>query len=430
MYKNKISIIILIIAFLSLGAFLAPPLIVGTPLNDSLLAQQLLIDMLKGKLTGFIKLTVKPTINGTPIHDTVWFIAVHNFTGYEHKLGLSSRIIYEKFVKPGVYYLKVNRIPVGTNFKGEVKYRYVEFYIHIATEKYSGGIYVVIEPDLPIKNVEVTVPLYERMIISTGNSSCNRNPMPFSQSSCPPDTYEVSQEIRYSFVKCGECHSINGIRAEWTIEKNTVMYFSHHSRDITYRWSDWGGPCYALLEVTDSGWYQSGKAPAESSRRDAVVQENSGAVEVLAEVGYKCERWYDSNFVGVDDEHYDYEYYIMTPVDIINLDDGNKINCDECGKKPPSGYTVVSENNPDTDIEFETGDEGYWKWTSASFSFSFSSGETITFGGSISAIRKSIEAPFVHVIVQQWGNSQKEYYFWFENNSKNSHIVHFSWIPP
>ena len=31
MYKNKISIIILIIAFLSLGAFLAPPLIVGTP---------------------------------------------------------------------------------------------------------------------------------------------------------------------------------------------------------------------------------------------------------------------------------------------------------------------------------------------------------------------------------------------------------------
>ncbi|MCS7364131.1 MAG: hypothetical protein NDF54_01675 [archaeon GB-1867-035] len=427
MKKNKIFIGIIITIFLTFTLFLAPSIMIGAPLEDSILAQQILIDMLNGKLTGFIKLTVKPIVNNTPIQDTVWFIAIHNFTGQEHKYELSDRIIYEKFVKPGTYNIKVNRIPIGVTLKGKTKYRHIELYVHVATEKYSGGMYIVIEPDLPIKNVEVKVPLHMRRKVALANSSCNGV---MSINNCPQDTYEVSQQVQLVSLKCGECHSISGIKVQWWIEKNTKMYFTHHSRDITYKWSDLGGPCYALLEKTDSGWYQSGKAPAESSRRDCVEQVNLGAVEVLANVSYKCERWYDSNFVGVNGEHYDYEYYVMTPIDLINLRRGEKIDCDQCGEKPPAGYIVLSEEFYDTDIEFETGDEGYWEWTSVSIGFSFSSGNTITFAGSISAVRKSIEAPYVRVIVQQWGNSQKEYYFWFENNTKDSHIVHLSWIPP
>ncbi|MCC6018314.1 MAG: hypothetical protein LM601_04760 [Candidatus Verstraetearchaeota archaeon] len=430
MYRNRI-IFASIILMVLIAIPITPAIILKTPIEDTLLAEQLLLDLIQGKLTGFIKLTIKPVINGTPVQDTVWFIAIHNFTGSEHKYsGLSDRIVYDKFVKPGTYNIKVNRIPIKSTATGKTIYKPVELYIHVATENYAGGIYIDIEPDQPIKSVEITVPLHKREPASITCTSCSRSSTANLQSGCPPDAYEVSQQLQYAYVKCGECHSINGIEARWTITTETHMYFSHHSRDLTYKWWDMYAPCYALLEKTDTGWYDSGKARVESSAGDYVAQNNFGAVEVLAHVGYKCERWYDSNFVGLDGEHVDYEYYIMTPVDLDDLDVGDQVSCSECGSKPPSGYNVIAESTPDRIIEFEVGDESYWEWTSVSFTFSFSSGKTVSFGAGIAAVRKSINPPYLRVIVHNWGNQEHRYYFWFEDNSKHTYIVHMSWIPP
>lgn|GEM_PF-3373755 len=430
MPRNRVILASIIVMAL-IAIPITPTIILRTPIEDTLLANQLLLDLIQGKLTGFIKLTIKPVIGETLVKDTVWFIAIHNFTGSEHKYsGLSDRIVYDKFVKPGTYNIKVNRIPIKSTATGKTIYKYVELYVHVATEHYSGGVYLVIEPDQPIKSVEVIVPLHRRESASITCTSCGKGSMTTLQSGCPTDAYEVSQQLQYAYVKCGECHSINGIEARWTITTETHMFFSHHSRDLTYKWCDTYAPCYALLEVTDTGWYDSGKAPVESSKGDYVTQNNFGAVEVLAHVGYKCERWYDSNFVGVNGEHIDYEYYIMTPVDLDDIKAGDQVSCSECGGKPPSGYNVIAESTPDVTIEFEVGDESYWEWTSVSFGFSFSSGKTISFGASISAVRKSINPPYLRVIVHSWGNQEHCYYYWFEGNSKHSHIVHMSWIPP
>ena len=275
------------------------------------------------------------------------------------------------------------------------------------------------------KSVEVIAPLHMRESASTTLKSS------YSQDMC-----EVSFTICYVYVKCGECHSIDGIEARWTITLENYMYFSHHSRDLTYKWQETSAPYYTLLEATDTGWYNSGNTPVKSRVKDYVAQINSGAVEVLAHVGYKCERWYDSNFITLEEGRIDYEYYIMTPIDFDDLKAGDRINCSECGGKPPSRYNVISEDCPDVKIEFEIGDEfevgdgSYWKWTPASFIFGFPSGKIVSFNASISAARKLINSPYLEVIVHNWGNKEHRYYRWFEGNDKHSFIVHMSWIPP
>jgi hypothetical protein len=276
------------------------------------------------------------------------------------------------------------------------------------------------------KSVEVVVPLHMRGSAFTTLKSS------YSQDMC-----EVSFTICYVYVKCGECHSIDGIEARWTITLINYMYFSHHSRDLTYKWQEASAPYYTLLEATDTGWYNSGNAPVKSRVKDYVAQINSGAVEVLAHVGYKCERWYDSNFITLEEgKHIDYEYYIMTPIDFDDLKAGDRINCSECGGKPPSRYHVISEDCPDVKIEFEIGDEfevgdgSYWKWTPASFIFGFPSGKIVSFNASISAARRLINSPYLEIIVHSWGNKEHRYYYWFEGNDKHSFIVHMSWIPP
>jgi len=50
--------------FLTAFLFLGPPLIVGAPLGDTILAQQILLDLLQGKSTGYVKLIIKPIVNG------------------------------------------------------------------------------------------------------------------------------------------------------------------------------------------------------------------------------------------------------------------------------------------------------------------------------------------------------------------------------
>jgi len=46
-----------------LTAFLGSPLIVA-PFGDTILAQQILLDLLQGKSTGYVRLIIKPIVNG------------------------------------------------------------------------------------------------------------------------------------------------------------------------------------------------------------------------------------------------------------------------------------------------------------------------------------------------------------------------------
>jgi hypothetical protein len=124
------------------------------------------------------------------------------------------------------------------------------------------------------------------------------------------------------------------------------------------------------------------------------------------------------------------QHGLHLPLSVDDIKAGDQVSCSECGGKPPSGYNVIAEDTPDVNIEFEVGDESYWEWTSVSFGFSFSSGKTISFGASISAVRKSINPPYLRVIVHSWSNQEHCYYYWFEDNNKHSHIIHMSWIPP
>jgi hypothetical protein len=196
MYRNRI-IFASIILMVLIAIPITPAIILRTPIEDTLLAEQLLLDLVQGKLTGFIKLTIKPVINGTPVQDTVWFIAIHNFTGREHKYGgLSDRIVYDKFVKPGTYNIKVNRIPIKSTATGKTIYKPVELYVHVATENYGGGMYVDIEPDQAIKSVEIIVPLHKREPVSITCTSCSRGSTANLQSGCPPDAYEVSEQLQ------------------------------------------------------------------------------------------------------------------------------------------------------------------------------------------------------------------------------------------
>lgn len=417
--RKKIVKVFILASIIVASYFLISPIILGVSPLDSILAQEIFFDMMRGQLTGFLKLTVKSTINGKAFDGELCFIAIHNFTSSEHKWNLSDRIIYDRYANPiSTYVLKVERIPERVAH-GKVRYRFQEFYIHIATSQYVGATYLVVEPDLPIKTLEVEVPLNVKR--ETGGE-------PIETHSCPTDQHEISTNQEHSWVKCGECHSIQGIRAEWGVERDTIIYFTQYSRDKTYDWYDWGGPCYACTGTTDTGWYESGKVPVESSTDDVVTQDGAGAKKVLALVYYKCERWYESNFIGVDGEHTDYEYFIMTPIDMNNIEPGDAVTCSQCGGTATSYATP--ESSTDVTKEFEMGDEGYWEWTSVSFSFSFSSGRQISFGFSISAVRKSIEGPYVRLVVTSWGNPQHKYWYWYDNNDRHSHILHLSWIPP
>jgi hypothetical protein len=166
MSRNRIILAgILLVVLVAISV--TPAIMLGFSIGDIPLAYQLLFDLLQGRLTGFVKLTVKPVVNGTLVQDPLWFIAIHDFTGEENKYGLSNRIVYDKLygmsvTPPLTYIIKVNRIPIKSTATGKTVYKPVELYVHVATEHYAGGMFVVIEPDQPIKSVEVTVPLYER----------------------------------------------------------------------------------------------------------------------------------------------------------------------------------------------------------------------------------------------------------------------------
>jgi len=136
---------------------LGPPIFLGVPLDDSILAQQILLDLLRGKSTGFVKISIKSMVDGN-LYGGPLLVAIHNFTG-EHKRGLSERLVYEVSTQlPKQYIFKINRVP-KTLMEGEVIYQPHEFIIYIANGEYIGGMYLVIEPDELIKNVDVEINL-------------------------------------------------------------------------------------------------------------------------------------------------------------------------------------------------------------------------------------------------------------------------------
>ncbi len=87
--------------------------------------------MMKGKLTGFIKIRITPIVNGSEYYGPL-LIAIHNFTG-ERKSGLSERLILDKSaIFPRQFIFKVNRIPISV-IKGKIIYKPHEFFIQKPT---------------------------------------------------------------------------------------------------------------------------------------------------------------------------------------------------------------------------------------------------------------------------------------------------------
>jgi len=241
----------------------------------------------------------------------------------------------------------------------------------------------------------------------------------------PKNQHEVS--YANNWVRLGQVHSINGITVKWCIEMRTSICLSAYYRDVQYLWSDFGGPCYALLEKTDGGWYETGPFPAESVGFDCVIQVNEGAKWVKAWVKFKCERWYDSNFKFVDDEHYDYEYYIMTPTDIYGIEPGDQITCNACGSWPPPKYAHETELSYRR-VNFARGDGAKGVVSEVKLSFDFSTGP-VTTTLPISVYRKIYGTPpYIEIIVNNWLASK--YYWWHEDDYPNKCIVHLTWKKP
>jgi len=387
------------------------------------LAQQILLDMMKGKLTGFVKIKVTAIVNGSEYNGPL-LIAIHNFTG-EHKSELSERLVFDKSaIFPRQFIFKVNRIPI-TVIKGKIIYKPHEFFIHIANRKYIGGFYLIVEPDKPIKSIEVNIRLHpKKLTVKSFISSTSKHLVSSNlvMNECPESQVEVSYD--YDWVRVGQVHSINGITVKWCITSNTAIHLSCYNRDITYKWSDWMAPCYALLEKTDSGWYKAGSSPADSVGYDYVEVSNGDARWVQGWVCFKCERWYISGFQGVDGEHYDYEYYIMTPIEIRGIEPENQVTCNECGSWPPPTYATEETASKRT-VDFGSGDNYRWTVKSVTLSFTFSK-ETVTGTFSITLYRKaSGSPPFIEINVNNWQASK--YYWWYEDDDKNKHVVHLTW---
>ena len=90
-------------------------------------------------------------------------------------------------------------------------------------------------------------------------------------------------------------------------------------------------------------------------------------------------------------------------------------------------YSTPSSSSPVTKY-FDSGDGVAWTETSVSLMFGFAY-KTVTAGVSITLYRKaSYNPPHVKIIVYDWEESK--FYWWFEADDPDKHILHLTWRQP
>jgi len=438
-YMQK-KLIVAIVSLFVVSSLLVAPAIQGVPPSYSNQLYSLYGDWLQEKPVGLAVFHITPTYNGKPFNGKL-ILTVINYSSDPPRVILVKRITGYSNVA-----FKIERIPVGIREftvvengrlvqKTRTVFREREYYVgvfgYVNGKLYSGGKFVVFEPQKPITQLDVELRLSAKSVPKP-NKSNEKNyieslkKMDVSLKSSNGIIYSstpVETKTEIVHLPAGVIHAAPRTKISWWVSGGFLVngYGTDQKTALWYDSFDQYTFGY-LMPPNPHEWEKSGKDPAVSSVTTWVTLDNTNVGQyrkeiVIAHVRYQLNAYvYSSWITGLT-----ITQYVLKPTRITGLSNGHVSI--ENPPAVPSYADTINQNGVAYGFEPRTsGPEWMLKEVTFTFGLNYEGPDAEV---SITLYRQaggsSYGAPFV-VVYDAVGAK-----YWYKNDDRKTYEFFVHW---
>lgn len=434
------KLIVAIISFFVVSFLLIAPAIQGVPPSYSNQLYSLYGDWLQGKPVGLAVFHVTPTYHGKPFNGEL-ILTVINYSSDPPRVILVKRITGYSDVA-----FKIERIPVGVREftvvengrlvqKTRTVFREREYYVgvfgYVNGKLYSGGKFVIFEPQKPITQLNVELGLFAKSVPKPDKSkerdymeSLKRRGVSLKSSDgIVYSSTPVETKTEIVHLPAGVIHAAPWTKVSWWVSGGFLVK-GYGTDQKTALWYD-SFDQYTfgeLIPPDPHGWHKSGKDPAVSSVTTWVTLDNMNSPYyrkeiVMAHVRYELDAYvYSSWITGLT-----ITQYVLKPTRITGLSNG-PVSI-ENPPAVPSYADTINQNGESFGFEPRTSGPG-WMVREVTFTFGLNY-EGVDAEVSVTLYRQaggsSYGAPFV-VVYDAVGAK-----YWYKNDDPKTYEFFVHW---